>query len=216
MKVYAVSGLGADERVFKNLSIPKGFELVHLPWLIPEKNEALHHYIQRMLAPINQNEMFVLMGLSFGGIIVQEMNQYLKPEHNLLISTIKNRSELPPLLKIGANTKLYKAIPMQFFTNDSLLSYTFFRKLYDSRMPKLTDFFTVKDPLYLQWSIHQILNWKPTYTTNNFSHIHGANDFVFPIKNIKHAEIVPKGTHLMVLQNPKPINSWLEKKLKPT
>ena len=72
MKIYHVSGLGANEKAFSSLQLRSGFELVDLPWLLPESDdESLAHYAERMLSPINLNEKFMLMGLSFGGIIVQ-------------------------------------------------------------------------------------------------------------------------------------------------
>ena len=40
MKVYFVSGLAADSRVFKHIRVPAGFEMVHLEWLPPLANET--------------------------------------------------------------------------------------------------------------------------------------------------------------------------------
>ena len=41
MKVYFVSGLAADKRVFKHIILPVGFETVYLDWITPLKNESL-------------------------------------------------------------------------------------------------------------------------------------------------------------------------------
>ena len=92
MKLYQISGLGANEKVFKNLQLPSDLEIINLPWIQPEKNETLEHYAERMAEGINSNEEFLLMGVSFGGIIVKEMNRFLNPKFNFLISTIKGRS----------------------------------------------------------------------------------------------------------------------------
>jgi hypothetical protein len=40
MKVYFISGLGADERVFQRLELP-GIEQVHLGWISPTKKKSL-------------------------------------------------------------------------------------------------------------------------------------------------------------------------------
>ena len=42
MKIYFISGLAADRRIFKNLRLPDGFEPVYLDWISPLKDESLH------------------------------------------------------------------------------------------------------------------------------------------------------------------------------
>lgn len=82
MKLYCISGLGANQKAFKFLKFPDGIEPVFIEWLIPERGETLVHYTQRMAKNIDTSEDFALLGLSFGGIIVQEMNRFLSPKKN--------------------------------------------------------------------------------------------------------------------------------------
>lgn len=214
MKIYFISGLGANENAFKRLQIPSGFEPVYIEWKQPEPHEDLEHYVQRMAEVINSNEPFHLAGLSFGGIVAQEMNVFLNPEKTILISTIQHRKEMPGYMKFSSQFSVHKAIPIQFFTSEGMLSYTFFRKLYDPRMPKIDDFFTKKDPYYLKWSINKIVNWQPKdFKFNQLYRMHGDKDIVFPISTIKTADIVKGGSHIMVLQKPKQVNKLLNKYL---
>ena len=115
MKIYQVSGLGANANAFRNLRLEDGFEQVYVPWLSPEKDETLAHYTERMLENINPTEDFLLMGLSFGGIIVQEMNRFIDPKHTILVSTVKNRTEIPKLFRFSSQTNAHKIIPMRNF-----------------------------------------------------------------------------------------------------
>lgn len=210
MKIYFISGLGANAKAFERLDIPKDFEPVFIDWKMPEPNENLEHYVHRMADEINPNEPFHLAGLSFGGIIAQEMNDFLDPDKTILISTIKNRGEMPTYMKFSSKFSAHKAVPVQFFTSDKILSYSFFRNLYDPRMPKLNEFFTQKDPVYLKWSINQVVNWKPSHV--NFKEIyrmHGDRDLVFPSKQVHDADIIKGGTHIMVLQKPKEVSKLL-------
>ncbi|MGI9526222.1 MAG: alpha/beta hydrolase [Weeksellaceae bacterium] len=210
MKVYFISGLGANEKAFKRLKINKDFEPIYLNWKTPETLETFDHYVQRMAEDINVNEPFHLAGLSFGGILVQEMNDFLNPEKTILISTIRNREEMPSYMKLTSKVPLHKAIPMQFFTSDKVLSYAFFRKLYDPRLPKLNEFFTEKNPVYLKWSIDHIINWLPKNVEfNQLYRMHGDKDIVFPATMIKDADIVSGGTHIMVLQKSKEVSKLL-------
>ncbi|MGV4461043.1 alpha/beta hydrolase [Ornithobacterium rhinotracheale] len=211
MKLYCISGLGANQKAFKFLKFPDGIEPVFIEWLIPERGETLAHYTQRMAKNIDTSEDFALLGLSFGGIIAQEMNRFLSPKKTILISTVKNHSELPKLMRWGGKLNADRLIPMRFFTSDSFLSYSFFRKLYDRRLPEIKEFFTHRDPYYLKWSIHQIIHWDPKdLVVKNLHHMHGDRDIVFPLRNIKNADIIKGGTHIMVMQLAKKVSIQLK------
>ena len=75
MKLYVISGLGADKTVFENIVFPEKFsEIIFIDWLIPETEETFEHFVKRMAKPIDEKEKFCLLGYSFGGIMVQEIN----------------------------------------------------------------------------------------------------------------------------------------------
>ena len=213
MKIYQVSGLGANEKAFKYLKLNPGFETVYIPWLQPEKDESLESYTQRMAENIDTSEEFMLMGLSFGGIIVQEMNRFLNPKLTILISTVKSREELPLFMKFSAKTNLHKLVPPKFITSDNGLSYALFRKLYSTKLPDLKEFFEFRDPYYLKWSMDRIVNWKNHIEVNNYVHFHGDKDVIFPFSRIKNAIRIPGGTHVMVMQKAKKLSELLNEEL---
>ena len=213
MKIYQISGLGANEKAFKNLQIHTDFERIYIPWIQPEKDEQLSHYAQRMAEKINPNEDFVLMGLSFGGIIVNEINRFLNPKYNFLISTIKNRSEMPAYMKFSSHTSVHKILPTSFLTSDNMLSYAVFRKMYSGRLPDLKEVFEFRDHYYLKWSMDKIVNWENKTGIKNFMHIHGDKDIVFPFSNIENAEKISGGTHVMIMNKSKKISELINQKL---
>jgi len=92
MKCYCISGLGADKRAFKHLDI--NLELIHIEWTKPLKNESISSYSKRLLVQIDTKEPFLLLGLSFGGIIASELAQITSPEKVIHISSIINRKHL--------------------------------------------------------------------------------------------------------------------------
>lgn len=213
MKIYRISGLGANDAAFKYLKFPEGFEVEYIPWIQPEKKESLQHYTERLAKPINQNEEFVLMGLSFGGIVVQEMNRFLNPKLNFLLSTIKSRSELPSFMRLSAFTNAHKLIPSSFLNSDSGISYLMVRKIYDARLPDINEFFEYRDPFYLKWSINEIVNWQNNVPMGKFVHYHGDQDLVFPFSKIENAVKIEGGTHLMVVQKAWKLNELIKKEL---
>ena len=213
MKLYQISGLGANQKAFKNLQLSPDLEIVYIPWLQPEKEETLAHYTERMAESINVNEDFLLMGLSFGGIIVNEMNRFLDPNYNFLVSTIKDRSEMPAYMKFSSFSQAHKVIPSRFFTSDGFLSYSVFRKMYSARIPELKEVFEFRDSYYLKWSMDQIVNWKNEKELLNFTHYHGDKDIVFPFSNIHDAVKIEGGSHVMVMRNAKKLSELINQKL---
>ena len=216
MKIYQISGLGANGKAFKNLKLNNDFEQIDVPWLQPEVDETLQHYTERMLDKINPTEDFLLMGLSFGGILVQEMNRFLNPKHTILLSTIKDRAEMPRLFRFASETNAHKLVPMGFLTSDKVFSYMMLRKIYfPKKQDALDEIFEFKDHYYLRWSINQIVNWHRSLDCqiDNLTHIHGNKDVVFPISNIKNCEMVEGGTHIMVMQKPKIVSGLINQVL---
>lgn len=213
MKIYQISGMGANEKVFKNLRINEDFETVNIPWLQPENDETLEHYSERMAENIDLNDDFILMGVSFGGIVIKEMNRFLTPKFNFLISTIKNREEMPWYMKFDSHIPLHKIVPTSFLTSDNLLSYAVFRKMYSAKLPDLKEIFEFRNHYYLKWSMGVIVNWNNNSELKNFVHYHGNKDIIFPSSKIKNATIIEGGTHVMVMNKPRQLNRLINKKL---
>lgn len=213
MKIYQISGMGANDKAYKNLKINSDFEIVYIPWLQPEKEETLRHYAERMAESINPNEEFMMMGLSFGGIITKEINQFLNPAFNVLISTIKDSAEKPAYMKLSSTTGLHKIIPSSILTSDSAFSYAMFRKLYSTKLPDIKEVFEFRDPYYLKWAMDRIVNWESQGELENYIHIHGDKDIIFPYSKIENAIQVEGGTHVMVMNKPKKISKIINQRL---
>jgi hypothetical protein len=195
MKIYVVSGLGADFKVLEKIKFPEHHEVVFIDWLIPEQNEDFLHYVQRMAEKVDDSEPFYLLGYSFGGIIVQEIHK-LKPAKKVVImGSIKSDREKSRLIKTGQITRIPKVLPVRFFNEKTTNIYSMFRKFFDPKNPRVLQYFQVKDPYYLKWSIEKISDWK--FDENpEVVQILGDKDIVFPIKNSRPDYIIKGGTHL--------------------
>ena len=90
-KIYFVSGLGADQRVFQKLKL-SGYQAIHIQWVEPESQESIAEYTQRLISQI-KSEKPIIIGLSFGGIIAVEIAKQIKTEKVILISSTKNQQE---------------------------------------------------------------------------------------------------------------------------
>ena len=209
ISVYFMPGLAASSLIFERIALPESLFEVHLlDWELPIGDESLADYAQRMAQKITQPNP-VLIGVSFGGILVQEMAAFLNPLKVIIISSVKTNLEFPRRMKIAKTTKAYKLIPTSIFSNMEKLSAFSFGKLIAQRLKLYERYLSVREVYYLDWAIESILLWDRTQADPNVIHIHGDADEVFPMQYIKDCIVVKGGTHVMILSKYK----WLNENL---
>jgi pimeloyl-ACP methyl ester carboxylesterase len=209
--VYFMPGLAASPTIFERIALPEdSFEVILLEWEIPLDNETLANYAKRMTEKIAHKKP-VLIGVSFGGILVQEMAKFIETKKVIIISSVKSNIEFPLKMKLAKTTKAYKLIPTTLILNiESLAKFSFGDKV-NQRLKLYEKFLSVRDKRYLDWAIEQIILWDRTEIDENVIHIHGDADDVFPIKYIKKCIVVKGGTHIMILNKYKWLNENLPK-----
>lgn len=200
MNVYFISGLGADKRAFKYLQLNPKLNVIYIDWLPAQPKESLKKYSERMAQSINTTEPFCLLGLSFGGIVANEISQILAPEKIIFLSTAKTTSELPWYFKVGGTLNLHKLLPAKFMFKQRNAIHKFFGAKSEKEKEILNEILNDSDPDFLTWAIDKIAKWKNNHIPFNNLHLHGSDDVIFPSKNIQNATIIDGGTHLMVLK----------------
>ena len=197
--IYFVPGLAADKEIFENISLPENLYTLHIiSWLIPSKKETMAQYAKRMAAFVTEKNA-VLVGVSFGGVVAQEMNSFLKLKKLIIISSIKTKFELPTKFKIAKKIKFYKLIPTRLFLTSKNYSRFVLGPISRKRLKLYQDYLHIRDKRYLDWAIKNMLCWKQDIPLPSVYHIHGDNDLVFPIKHIKNAITIQGGSHIMLL-----------------
>ena len=209
--VYMMPGLAASSSIFERIILPDDiFETVLLEWEIPFDKETLPDYAKRIANKI-QHQNPVLIGVSFGGILVQEMAKCIETRKVIIISSVKTNLEFPRRMKVAKTTKAYKLIPTNLLANvESLTKFSFGFKI-DQRLKLYEKFLRVRDKRYLDWAVEQVILWERTVADESVIHIHGDEDDVFPIKNIQNCIVVKGGTHVMILTKYKWLNENLPK-----
>lgn len=207
--VYFVPGLAASPLIFERIVLPDDFFEMHfLEWIIPDKNEAIEKYAKRMLEQVKHDNP-VLIGVSFGGIIVQEMAKWIPVQKLIVISSVKSNTEFPRRMKWARSTRIYKLLPTKWVSNIELLAKFAFGKTVVHRMDLYKKYLSVRNPVYLDWALEQIILWKQQTQVSGIVHIHGDKDDVFPIKYIANCIVVKGGTHILILNKYK----WLNENL---
>ena len=209
--VYLMPGMAANPTIFEYIKLPESQYKIHwLEWQIPDKNETLKAYAQRMCKFIEHDNV-VLLGVSFGGILVQEMSKYLKLKKLIVVSSVKSHHELPKRFKLLKITKAYKILPTQLVSNIDLLAKYAFGETIKKRVDLYKKYLSVSDKTYLDWAIKQVICWDQEEANTDAIYIHGDKDIVFPHSCGGNCIVVKGGTHIMVINKFKWFNENLPK-----
>lgn len=209
--VYFVPGMAANPLIFENIKLPENqFKMHWLEWLIPVENESISDYSKRMVEKIEHNNV-VLIGVSFGGIVAQEMSKQITLRKLIVVSSVKTKHELPKRMKLAKLTKAYKFLPTSLINNiDALAKYTFGESI-KKRVSLYRKYLSISDKLYLDWAIKQVVCWEQDKPIPGAIHIHGEKDAVFPHKHLGDCITVKGGTHIMIINKYKWFNENLPK-----
>lgn len=211
--IYFVPGLAASSKIFEYIKLPDTFELHYLEWLIPlSDKESIENYASRM-AQLVTAENVVLVGVSFGGIMVQEMSKHLNTQKIIIISSVKSIYEFPKRLRLIQKTKAFKLFPTKAIANIEEFSIYAFGDFAKKRVKLYKEYLSVRNEKYLTWAIYNVLHWQQTTPLENIIHIHGVEDGIFPIKYIENCIPIEKGTHVMILNKAKSISKIITESL---
>ena len=213
--VYLMPGLAANPTIFEHIKLDENqFKIHWLKWMMPEVNETLESYAKRMVAKIEYEDV-VLLGVSFGGILVQEMSKHIKLRALFVVSSVKSMHELPKRMKVMKYTKAYKILPTQLVGSIDLLAKYSFGDNITKRIELYKKYLSVRDPQYLDWAIAQVIEWDQDAPNKDAIYIQGDNDAVFPHSCVGNCIIIKGGTHIMIINKYKWFNENLPKLILP-
>lgn len=209
-KVYLISGLGADKRLFKNILLPNYFEVVFVDWVLPEAKDTLTTYAQKIIDQYHITNDSVIIGVSLGGVISVEIAKKVTPATVILISSIKTDIEAPVYFKLFRNVPVYRIIPDKLMTHLSGLIKPMFGNMTADDLSLFKNMLRDSSPIFMKWAMKAILDWRNDSIPPNLYHLIGDKDLVFPYKNIKDpTAIIKGGTHIMVFDKADEINKIL-------
>ena len=206
--VYCMPGMAASPKIFEFIDIKKPFKLHFLSWLSPNRKESLSKYAGRMCERVEFDNP-ILLGVSFGGVLVQEMAKHMKVSQVVIISSIKTNLELPLSMRMAQKTNAHKLLPTQWINNiDALVLFTFGKGI-QKRLELYQKYLSERNSEYLDWAIDALVNWDQSELKESVIHIHGDKDTVFTVKNICEPFIKIKGGHAIIITQA----NWFNKNL---
>ena len=204
-------GMAASPQIFELIKFPSNFKIIYLTWIKPNLNETLKSYAKRMSILINDINP-VLIGVSFGGILVQEISKHIKVKKLIIVSSVKSKVELSLSMKFAKKTGIHHLLPLNWIDDLEKLLLFVFGPSIKARVDTYKKYLSERDPDYLKWSINQIVNWKQIKYDKNIIHIHGEKDKVFPLNYLernKNFITIKNGTHATILRD----STWFSKNL---
>ncbi len=211
--VYFFSGQGSDYRLFDSIKIDSGFvkKFIHYP--TPTRRSNLKEYSISLLNQIDTTSEFYLIGVSFGGMICCELSEVIKPKKIIIISSAKNRNELPSRYKFMKMFPVYKLFFPQLLKMGSRVVQPIVEPDRNKNKKTFVAMLKDKNKFFLKRSIGMIISWDREVNNRKIYHIHGDNDHTLPIKKVKTDFSVVNGSHMMTLTSANEVSSIINKLL---
>jgi hypothetical protein len=208
-KVYFISGLGADKRVFSKLDL-NFCQPVYLDWIPPHHHELLKDYALRLKKQIDE-EAPCIVGISFGGMLVTEMAKADPTSNCIIISSNKIASEFPSHLRLARYFPAYQWMPASALRRLLIVNSWILGGKGKEQKEILRGILMDTDINFTKWAIGSILGWKNEEVPSNLVHIHGTADKLLPYKYVKADYCVDGGSHIMTLDNFTEVSTILKK-----
>ncbi len=206
-------GLGGDARLFEpqqalgRLVVPR--------WIEPRSDEALSSYAARLAHAIRRDHRldgpYALGGVSFGGVVAQEMARVLEPRAVALIASCRSASSIAPAVRWFRGA--VDLLPRSFTrwgveqTRGAIAAragaFPYPRRL----VAEMADGVSAE---FIRWATGAIVRWPGAELQGRpVRHIHGSRDPIIPADRVWPDEWVPEGEHLINLTHPEQVNRFL-------
>lgn len=208
--IYCFPGQGSNQHIFDSLTVDSNYVLKFIEYGTPEKGMNMETFAKTLTNQIDTTRNFILLGVSLGGMICVELSELLNPEKTILISSAKNRSELPFRYKFQKAFPLYKI----FGGRTLLAGAKFLQPIVEPDRNKNKETFkqmiSSKDPTYMKRTVSLIINWNRTSNSKKIKHIHGDKDHTIPLRNVSNPNFVlENGSHMIALTRAEEISKIL-------
>jgi len=213
MDIHLIPGLGADHRIFDKLLVDVPNRYAH-DWPIMAAGSSLRHFAETIAERIDAKRPHVLIGMSMGGMVVQEMAAITKPARVVIISSWKGPHEMPLPIRSLRGTH-----PERILTKEVLKRLMPMIRWQMGASGKeewalLNAFMGAHSIEQLKAQVSAVMDWKGLpMPIEGLLHIHGDQDRLMPLISIQGAEVVPGGTHLMVYSKAREVEAILLERL---
>jgi esterase/lipase len=197
--IYCFPGQGSDFRLFDSIRVDTAlFQLAFVEYGTPEKWMNMKDFAYSLISEIDTLNPYVLLGVSLGGMICAELNEKINPQKTIIISSAKNKNELPARYRFQKKIPLYKLFPKSFLLAGAKILQPIVEPDRNKNKETFKNMLNKKNSTYMKRTINMIITWDKDVNTKKIVHIHGDKDHTLPLRNIQNADFVVKnGSHMM-------------------
>lgn len=203
--IYILSGLGADGRVFSRINFPENH--THLAWIENKPNESLQGYAARMAQKIEHPNP-IIIGLSFGGIVAQEIAAIISVKEVTLISTIRSLYDSPWYFNLAGKLGVIHLIPNLILAKPNIFVAYAFSLTAEEDKTVLNSCFDTTTAAHIKWALKHIVKWKGLESNTPIFQIHSRQDRIFTSRKSL-ANTCIGGGHFAVYTNARELNEIL-------
>lgn len=196
LPIYFLSGMSRKEGLFDRL-LPLLPNAQVVDWIDPRGRESIRDYAARLATKIPNRNCYIA-GVSFGGMVAQELAHHIQPRGCFVISSIRHPRQLPPAFRAarmigGGNAERL----MSMIATAAMAMPKSLRSPSTMRATK----FSAQDGAWYRWATSAVLAWQPTDQPPAYPicQIHGDLDTTFPIRHLKPDVVIPGGGHTLPL-----------------
>lgn len=213
--IYFFPGQGADHRLFDSLRLDARYERRVIAYPVIPRRASMQAFAKLLVPQIDTSRSFILCGVSMGGMLCVELSEILHPVQTIIISSARNRKELPFRYRFQRWVPLYGIFPGSWLVFGARLLQPLVEPDRNKNKETFKSMLSAKDGTYMKRSISMIVHWSRRQHSATICQVHGDSDHTIPFRNIRHPDyIVAGGSHMMTLTRAREISSILNEILK--
>ena len=209
--IYLIPGQGSDYRIFSEIKLDTSYELRPITYWTPYPNMSMNNYAHLLAQQIDTTINFSIIGVSLGGMLATEMTTFLEPEKVIIISSAKNRHELPKRYTFQRWIPIHQIVPNRISKIGAQILQPIVEPDRKNEKETFKSMLKSKDPVFYDRTIEMIIEWDRESNPDNIIHIHGDNDHTIPHRNVDYDYLIENGSHMMTLTRSDEISTLLTK-----
>lgn len=212
-RLILYSGLGVDERLIGPQRAIAGADVEIPKWIDPLPEDTLATYSRRMAEQLIVDDRPIYVGgVSFGGMVAQEVARHVPAKGLVLIATCLSSRGLPLPYRWASRFARHLPLWVLNLGKPILPRVRVLMGITKSREVEwFSDMIADTEASFLRWCLGAIADWDGTGpTTLPFVHVHGQHDLVIPPAWGNPTHLIPHAGHVCNVTHPAEVNAVIE------
>ncbi|WP_041948361.1 alpha/beta hydrolase [Turneriella parva] len=169
-------------------------------------------FLSEIKAQIITKKKNVLLGVSFGALVAQDIASAVSAETLIVISSATEQAEIPRFYKGSLAKFVLRMMPNRLLNKPNFLINHMFSVQTNDGQKTLGDIIRDTDPTFIRWAIAYLQQWqKPNLSTvKHIYRIHGEGDRIFPNVNAAPETSFVHGGHFAIYETADEVNRCLK------